>query len=241
MTMHNCSQCGKTHDSGESCARTVALLGSELAIPAGCHRETCPTCNGRGVVLERDKQPRPPDPLCGRVMGSGKVCGHPMSHHAWRDATWSTTGPCYHGNRRDDDGDRIEEPLCLCSGFVAPEPVIPARAWDCPDCGHRHEGRRFAGICIGCPCPRTAPVSVQTERDAVARGEQVLARRIRKPGELPSAAEPVRTCATCRHFGGTPDASGPCTLCSASSPRNLAPAAPGCDRWAARESEASHE
>ena len=24
--------------------------------------------------------------------------------------------------------------------------------WRCSECGHRHTGRKFAYICIGCPC-----------------------------------------------------------------------------------------
>ncbi len=34
--------------------------------------------------------------------------------------------------------------------------------FDCPRCGHRHQGERFACICIGCPCEvvgLTAPVA----------------------------------------------------------------------------------
>lgn len=23
---------------------------------------------------------------------------------------------------------------------------------DCPDCGHKHAGRKWADICVGCPC-----------------------------------------------------------------------------------------
>ena len=30
--------------------------------------------------------------------------------------------------------------------------------WDCAKCGHRHAGWTLANICVGCPCPETAPM-----------------------------------------------------------------------------------
>jgi hypothetical protein len=29
--------------------------------------------------------------------------------------------------------------------------------WDCGWCGHRHSGRRFAYICVGCACDQRPP------------------------------------------------------------------------------------
>jgi hypothetical protein len=34
----------------------------------------------------------------------------------------------------------------------------------CPECGHEHSGRAFAGICLGCPC-RWVPVELVDEPD----------------------------------------------------------------------------
>lgn len=37
-------------------------------------------------------------------------------------------------------------------------PYADGEGWDCAKCGHRHAGRTLANICVGCPCPETAPL-----------------------------------------------------------------------------------
>ena len=44
--------------------------------------------------------------------------------------------------------------------------------WDCEKCGHRHAGRRWANICIGCPCPETAPLGTAAEEDWIRIASQ---------------------------------------------------------------------
>jgi hypothetical protein len=45
--------------------------------------------------------------------------------------------------------------------------LIEREGWDCATCGHRHAGRTLANICIGCPCPETAPQNDADEASAV--------------------------------------------------------------------------
>lgn len=37
--------------------------------------------------------------------------------------------------------------------------------FDCVQCGHKHSGRQWAFICIGCPCERTETSSDGEDRE----------------------------------------------------------------------------
>jgi len=40
---------------------------------------------------------------------------------------------------------------------------IEREGWDCDQCGHRHAGRAYANICIGCPCQSVKPTLLSRE------------------------------------------------------------------------------